>query len=275
MTSYRILTDSGVDLPPSVRGDEGLKVLQIPVTEEGTEGSTDFYQRMRSGALPVVGTVDTDAFEEMTGRELSEGRDVICLFSGKWFKKEEEPIRKACQRLQEKYPDRQVIAPDILMAAGGGGLLVKEACRRRREGTGGEELIRQIPEIRRNIQQWCLVDQAYYPERAGLLPRGQILHGSALKLKPVLTQNEEGETVIGSQTRGMLKGLSYLAEKVTEETESCFIFHGGCPDRAEKLLTLIREKGFRGEAEISEAGAVTGTYTGPGMCGLAVKIHRD
>ena len=75
--------------------------------------------------------------------------------------------------------------------------------------------------------------------------------GSALKIKPILSVDEEGKLVIRSKARGTNKAMEYLIAKTVEEggdlsTLRAVIGHADCIEKAEKLKQMAVDAGYAG-----------------------------
>ena len=74
--------------------------------------------------------------------------------------------------------------------------------------------------------------------------------GSALKIKPILSVDEEGKLVIRSKARGTNKAMEYLIAKTVEEggdlsTLRAVIGHADCIEKAEKLKQMAVDAGMQ------------------------------
>ena len=89
----------------------------------------------------------------------------------------------------------------------------------------------------------------------------------------VIVCNEEGKLISVGKVRGRKAAIQGLAKKLEElglpgKNESCFISHGDCPEDAETLATIIREKYGVRTVITSYIGAVIGSHSGPGTLAL-------
>ena len=99
--------------------------------------------------------------------------------------------------------------------------------------------------------------------------------GSALKIKPILSVDEEGKLVIRSKARGTNKAMEYLIAKPVEEggdlsTLRAVIGHADCIEKAEKLKQMAVDAGMQADnLMIAPIGPIIGTHVGSGMLAIA------
>ena len=99
--------------------------------------------------------------------------------------------------------------------------------------------------------------------------------GTMLKIKPILSVDEEGKLVVKSKARGVNKALEYIIERLKEEakdlsTLTAVIGHADSMEKAKKLKDMAIEAGMKEEnIMIAPIGPIIGTHVGAGMAAIA------
>lgn len=280
MSEYMIYTDSGCDLSPEKQQEYGVKVLSLTYRfgDDEREYKTNdmpihvFYQQMRNGRVAKTAAVNTEEFYTAFEAELKEGRDVLYIGFSSGLSSTSESAQVAAKELNEKYPDRKVIAIDTLCASAGEGMLVWLAGKKRAEGASLEETAELIRSRYMSMCHWFTVDDLVYLKRGGRVSAAVALAGTVLGIKPVLHVDDEGHLISMSKARGRKQSIKALAQKYTELAEPeggvYFISHSDCLADAKYLEELIsQEHGHKAEL-ITDVGPVIGAHSGPGTLAL-------
>lgn len=281
MSEYVIYTDSGCDLSPEKQREYGVKVLSLTYrfSDEEKEYTTDdmpihaFYQQMREGRVAKTAAVNTEEFRAAFEKELEAGRDVLYIGFSSGLSSTSESAQVAAKELNEKYPNRKVIAIDTLCASAGEGMMVWLASKKRAEGASLEETAELIGNRYMKMCHWFTVDDLVYLKRGGRVSAAVALAGAVLGIKPVLHVDDEGHLISMSKTRGRKQSIKALAQKFTELAEepnggTYFISHSDCLSDAKYLEELIcQEHGHKAEL-ITDVGPVIGAHSGPGTLAL-------
>jgi DegV family protein with EDD domain len=175
----------------------------------------------------------------------------------------------AAEELKEKYPQRKIYVVDTLCAALGQGLLVWYACKKRDAGLSLEELRAWVEENKLHICHWVTIDDLGHLKRGGRVSATTALVGGMLGIKPIIIMDNDGKLATVGKCRGRKAAMEYLANKLLEDgtdVETIFIAHGDCPEDAEALEALCRNK--RPDVKnvmTGYVGGVIGAHTGPGV----------
>ena len=162
---------------------------------------------------------------------------------------------------------------DTLCASMGQGLLVWYACRKRDEGMGLTELRDWVEDTKLHLCHWFTVDDLMYLKRGGRISSATALVGTMLQIKPLLHVDDEGHLISMAKARGRKASLDALARKARElgagfDNSTMFISHGDCPEDAQYLASVLKERYGVKEVVISYVGAVIGSHSGPGTMAL-------
>ena len=280
MSEYKIITDSGCDLPKEMLSKLSVQAVPLIVNFRGEaledsvdEGIKEIYAGLRDGEAATTSAVNPDRWmEEMEG-VLAEGQDVLVIAFSSGLSTTYQSAAIAAGELKEKYPDRKILVVDSLSASLGQGLLVWYACKKKDEGLSVEELATWVEENKLHLCHWFTVDDLMYLKRGGRISAATALVGTMLKIKPVLHMDDEGHLINMSKARGRKAAIDALAEKAVElganyDNSTMFICHGDCIEDAEYLAKLAKEKCGAKEVFIGYTGAVIGSHSGPGTLAL-------
>ena len=278
--SYKIITDSGCDLPRQIL--EELGVLSVPLTvnihgkemnDSVDEGIRQMYADLRAGVAASTSAINPDRWAREMEAVLAQGLDVLVVTFSSGLSTTYQSAVIAAQELREKYPDRKIFVVDSLSASLGQGLLVWYTCKMRDTGMSVEQLAAWVEENRLNLCHWFTVDDLMYLKRGGRISAATALVGTMLQIKPVLHVDNEGHLINVSKARGRKASIQALAQKAVELGEGfdnsvMFICHGDCIEDANYLAQLAKEKCGVKEVIIGYTGAVIGSHSGPGTLAL-------
>ena len=280
MSDYKIITDSGCDLPKEMLSKLDLQTVPLFVNFQGKaledsvdEGIKEIYAGLRDGEAATTSAVNPDRWMEKMEGVLAEGQDVLVITFSSGLSTTYQSAVIAAGELKEKYPDRKILVVDSLAASLGQGLLVWYACKMKDAGLSVEELAAWVEENKLHLCHWFTVDDLMYLKRGGRVSAATALVGTMLQIKPVLHVDNDGHLINISKVRGRKASIEALAQKAVElgagyDNSTMFICHGDCIKDAEYLANLVKEKCGVQEVFIGYTGAVIGSHSGPGTLAL-------
>lgn len=280
MPDYKIVTDSGCDLPKDMLKELGVCAVSLTVNFRGEEredsvdeGIRQMYADLRAGEVATTSAVNPARWEAVMQSVLEEGNDLLVLTFTSGLSTTYQSAVIAAAELKEKYPERKIIVVDSLCASLGQGLLVWYAAKKKEQGMSIEELATWLEGNRYHLCHWFTVDDLMFLKRGGRISATTALVGTMLKIKPVLHVDDEGHLISMSKARGRKASIEALAAKAAElgegyDNSTMFICHGDCIEDAEYLAKLAKEKCGAKEVFIGYTGAVIGSHSGPGTLAL-------
>lgn len=280
MSEYKIITDSGCDLPREMLSRLGVQSVPLIVNFRGEaledsvdEGIKEMYAGLRAGEAASTSAVNPDRWMALLEPALTAGQDVLAIAFSSGLSTTYQSAVIAANDLKEKYPDRKIFVVDGLSASLGQGLLVWYACKKKEEGLSVEELATWVEENKLHLCHWFTVDDLMYLKRGGRVSAATALVGTMLQIKPVLHVDNEGHLINVAKARGRKASIQALAQKAVElgegfDNSTMFICHGDCIEDAEYLASLVKEKCGVKEVFIGYTGAVIGSHSGPGTLAL-------
>lgn len=285
MRDYIIVSDSTADLP--IDKVKELKVRIIPfsysIDEEVYEYYLDerdgdineFYDRLRKGAMPVTSQINPQTYKDYFKKIVEQGNDILYISFSSGLSGSYQSSLIGAQMVLEKYPDANITCVDTRSAAVGQGAFLCEIVAKKKQGMDLEQLAAWVEDNRQYVRHWFMVEDLFHLKRGGRVSMVEAMVGSALKIKPILSVDEDGKLVVRSKARGTNKAMEYLIGKTVEEGGDlsklrAVIGYAGMIEKAEKLKEMAIAAGMKEEnLMIAPIGPIIGTHVGPGMVAIA------
>ena len=280
MADYKIITDSGCDLPQQMLSALDVRTVPLIVNFRGEDredsvdaGIKEMYEGLRAGEVATTSAVNPDRWMEKMESVLAEGMDVLTITFSSGLSTTYQSAVIAANELKEKYPERKILVVDSLCAALGQGLLIWYTCKMKDTGMGVEDLAAWVEENKLNLCHWVAVDDLMYLKRGGRVSATTAVVGTMLQIKPIIHVDNEGKLISVGKARGRKASIQALAQKALElgegfDNTTMFICHGDCEEDAKYLESLVREKCGVQDVFIGYIGAVIGSHAGPGTLAL-------
>ena len=280
---YQLITDATADLAEDMlRQVPNLKIIPMEVVLNDTVrsygpggdlGVEEFYDALRSGGRASTSQINEFTYWEVFEEYLTQGMDVLYLCFSSGLSATWQNACTCAEGLREKYPERRVCCVDTLSASIGQGLLVYEAALRQQEGMELEELADWVEGRRMDVAHWFTVDSLEHLKRGGRINAATAAVGTVLHIKPLLRVDEEGKLVLSGKPRGSRQAMEYKLNKMELDWDfslgqTVVVGHGGSPQEAEELKTIVEERFPWAHCHIAPIGPVIGSHTGPGMQAL-------
>lgn len=277
--SYTLVSDATLDLPmdliekydmtivPMAFNLDGQEILHYP--DERNMSNEAFYAALKEGKTSSTSQINPMTYVEVFTPILEKGNDLIYLGLTSGLSGTYQSALLAKGMIEEDFPDRKIYIVESFCASAGLGYFLNLAGQKKEAGMSIDELKDWIETNQSRVAHWFTVDDLFHLQRGGRLSMAAAMVGSALKIKPVLSVDEEGKLYVENKVRGNKKGVEYMISKIndfmSEEEHTVFIAHGDCEDRAIELRDKILEKTKAENIRITKIGPIIGTHTGPGM----------
>lgn len=283
MKEFVIVTDTTTDLPRDYVEKHHLYMMSLPYTLEGTSYTwekpmpvKDFYDKMRAGSLPTTSQANPEEAALLYESILKDNDvDILHIAFSSGLSGSFNSCRIASADVCEKYPDHQIVVVDSLAATLGQGLLVYKAVQLKEAGKSLDEVAAWVEENKYHLVHNFTVDDLFHLHRGGRLSKTAAIVGTMINLKPVLHVDDEGHLVMLSKVRGRKKSLIGLVDCMEKQlgdwkdkNDIIFISHGDCPEDAQFVADLIKERFGYENFMIDYIGATIGAHSGPGTVAL-------
>jgi fatty acid kinase fatty acid binding subunit len=274
-----VVCDTTAYLPDALVAERGIHRISLYVSVDGRQERESeisdyaaFYERLRaseSGATtsqPSIGDF-VSVYEPL----LDAGKEIVSIHISSGISGTFEAAVQARERLiAEGKGGERVHVFDSRTACGGMGFSVVAAAAAAAAGGDGDAVLARAKKAREELKMWFAIDTLEYLRRGGRIGGARAWIGSALKIKPILTLEEEITPVERVRTRGrsIERLRDYARQRHEQGLDAWVVQHIQDPEAAVSLAGDCREI-FGGEPVfISEIGPVIGAHVGPGLLGV-------
>ena len=274
-----IVADTTSYLPPELLKRHDVHLIDLYVGLEGAqerEGEigdlSNFYERLRaSGESVTTSQPSVGDFLAVYEPLLAEGREIVSIHLAAGISGTYESAVQACEQLTaDGKGGERIQVFDSRTGAGGMGLMVLGAAQAAERGESGTDVKAAADEVRAGFKFWFAVDTLEYLRRGGRIGAARAWIGSTLKIKPILTLEDEITPVERVRTRA--KSLERLRDYARQRHESGFdawvVQHVQDPENAARLVDACWPIFGCDPIFTSEIGPVIGAHVGPGLLGI-------
>ena len=277
MSEYVISVNSTVDLPKEWLEERAVPVIPLKYTIDNETyddmsglTSKEFFQKLREGKMAVTTQVNPEQAKEGLEKIVREGKDILHLAFSSGLSGTYNSMRIAAEELKEEYPERKIIVIDTLCACMGEGLLLYYALKHKKEGMSVEELADWVEQNKLHVCHNVTVDDLHHLQRGGRVSKTAAVLGTMAQIKPIIHVDDEGKLQVIGKERGRKRSIQKIVDMSVErskgwDNEIIMITHGDCPEDAEYLAKVVREKMGVENILINNIGTVIGSHTGPGV----------
>ncbi len=291
--AFHIISDGSCDLPVQLTGEKGITVVPFYVSFDDTNylrenvdiGIRDFYQQMvdRKGVYPKSSMPSTQDYVDVFRPFAKQGMPVICICITTKFSGSMQSAVAARELVLEEYPRAEITVIDSCINTVLQGLYVLEAVKLRDAGTGYQEAVARLEQIKSTGRIFFTVGDMEYLKHGGRIGKVAAVAGSVLGIRPVITL-KNGEIYPSGIGRGRKrtteKSLELLINYIKDsgkEADAFSIAVGFGYDIEEgtafrdHALEVLRGKGLDvKEIPTYQIGATIGVHTGPYPLGFGV-----
>jgi DegV family protein with EDD domain len=274
-----VVCDTTAYLPAELVGSGGIQTISLYVAVDGHQEPESeiadyaaFYERLRASeggattSQPSVGDF-VAVYEPL----LDAGREVVSIHLSSEISGTFEAAGQARDRLvQEGRGGERIHVLDSRSACGGMGFSVLAAAAEARAGGDAEAVLARAKKAREELKMWFAIDTLEYLRRGGRIGGARAWIGSALKIKPILTLEEEITPVerVRTRARSIERLRDYARQRHESGLDAWVIQHIQDQEAADALAADCREIFGCEPVFISEIGPVIGAHVGPGLLGV-------
>ena len=274
-----VVCDTTAYLPRDLVVERGIELISLYVSVDGQQEReweiTDyaaFYERLRaseSGATtsqPSIGDF-VSVYEPL----LKAGKEIVSIHISAGISGTFEAAGQARQRLiDEERGGERIHVVDSRSAAGGMGLTALGAAAAAAAGADSAAVLARAAKTREELKMWFAIDTLEYLRRGGRIGGARAWIGSALKIKPILTLEEEITPVerVRTRARSLERLRDYARQRHEQGADGWVVQHIQDVETASTLVDDGREIFGCEPVFVSEIGAVLGAHVGPGLLGI-------
>ena len=274
-----VVCDTTAYLPDELIAKRGIERISLYVSvadrqerESEISDFADFYERLRASeggattSQPSIGDF-VSVYEPI----LDEGREIVSIHISAGISGTFEAANQARDRLiEEGKGGERIHVFDSRSAAGGMGLSALAASAAAAAGEGAEAVVARAERAREELKMWFAIDTLEYLRRGGRIGGARAWIGSALKIKPILTLEEEITPIerVRTRARSIERLRDYARQRHESGYDAWVVQHIQALDTANELVDDCREIFGCEPTFVSEIGAVLGAHVGPGLLGV-------
>jgi DegV family protein with EDD domain len=280
MPPVAVVTDSTSYLPQETLEHHRLQVVPLYVVFGGdrTVPETEitdypaFFEELRAAeSLPTTSQPSVGDFAAVYEPLLAAGSDVVSIHISGGLSGTPEAARQAAEALErDGKGGERVRVVDSTTAAGGLGLLTLVAARAAEAGATLDEIEQRVVAARAELKMWFAIDTLEFLRRGGRIGAASAWIGSTLRVKPILTVENEMTPVERVRTSGRMfeRMVEYARQRHDSGADAWAVQHIDASDDAERLVQRCREVFGCEPVVVSEIGPVLSAHTGPGLLGV-------
>jgi fatty acid kinase fatty acid binding subunit len=274
-----VVCDTTAYLPADLLAEKGIETVSLYVSIDGDQQPEseirdygDFFERLRASeggattSQPSIGDF-VSVYEPL----LDAGREIVSVHISAGISGTCEAANQARERLiAEGKGGERIHVVDSRSAAGGMGLCALGAAAAAAAGGDGEAIVARAQQTREELKMWFAIDTLEYLRRGGRIGGAAAWIGSALKIKPILTLEEEITPVerVRTRARSIERLRDYARERHDSGLDAWVVQHIQDDETAAALIDDCYEIFGCEPAFVSEVGAVLGAHVGPGLLGV-------
>jgi fatty acid kinase fatty acid binding subunit len=286
MSPVAVVTDSTSYLPPELVERESIELVPLYVVFGGdrtvpepeiTDYPAFFEELRRAEKLPTTSQPSVGDFTAVYEPLLAAGKEVVSVHISGGLSGTPEAARQAKEALtREDKGGERIEVVDSTTAAGGLGFMVLAAAKAGRDGASAKEAAEHVAEARKELRLWFAIDTLEFLKRGGRIGAASAWIGSTLKVKPILTVENEMTPVerVRTSSRMFERLVDYARGCAESGAESWSAQHINAPDLCNQLVERCTEIYGHGPTIVSEIGPVLSAHTGPGLLGTGALPSR-
>jgi len=286
MSPVSVVTDSTSYLPPDLIEQNGIAVVPLYVVFGGDRTVPEveitdypaFFEELRTAeTLPTTSQPSVGDFTAVFEPLLADGGEVVSVHISGGLSGTPEAARQAKDALtRDGKGGERIEVVDSTTAAGGLGFMVLAAAKAARDGASAREVVEHVAAARQELRLWFAIDTLEFLRRGGRIGAASAWIGSTLKVKPILTVENEMTPVerVRTSSRAFERLVEYARGCTESGADAWSAQHINAPDQCARLVERCAEIYGHGPTIVSEIGPVLSAHTGPGLLGTGAVPSR-
>lgn len=273
-----VISDTSCDYSADQAETAGFSMVPLSVTFgdetllDGLELSpAQFYKRLaKMDGLPKTSQPSPDSFMRVF-EKYANAKHIICITVTGVSSGTVRSAQLAAGLLKEKGFAPEIHVIDSCNASAAIGLMAETACDMVRAGCDIDRILGRLYEMQHTTALYFLLDTLEYVRKGGRIGNISAVFGQLLGIKPLLTFLEGAPADI-AKCRGYKQATVKLIQKFLDTAANLrevIIVHADAPAAAAALAAELKLRVKDIKIRIHAAGAIIGTYAGPGAIGLA------
>lgn len=269
-----MIKDCGITVIPYTCLVNGKEVLCYEKDKPFSDKAKEFYENMANGAETKTSLVGKATIIDAISPVMQEGRDALLITISAGISGTYNQALEAQKELKTLFPKCKLVVVDSANASLGEGLLAVNAAKLKDMGESIDACAKWLEDNKYKMNSYVTVNDLKYLRRGGRISTTLAIAGTLLNIKPIIRADggTPAKLAFYGKERGRKRALEQLADKMSElgvniENQTVAITHCNCPEDAEKLKELVRERGAT-DVVIEYYDMCTGSHIGPGTVAL-------
>jgi DegV family protein with EDD domain len=275
-----LVTDTTHYLPRQLVAAKSIHEVSLYVKFDGKqvresellEDFDGFYEKLRTAQeMPTTSQPSIGDFLAVWEPLLSQGNDIVSMHLASGISGTYDSALQAKNRLVDDGLDEaRLCVIDAKTGAGGAGMMLLAGAAAVQSGGDVEAVAGRIRAARESLRIWFIVETLEYLRRGGRIGAAAAFLGGALKIKPILTFEEEITPVerVRTSARAFDRMVAYMHSRKEDGADGWVVAHVQAPDQAQRLVEAGREVFGSEPLFVSAIGPVIGAHVGPGLLGF-------
>lgn len=279
MQKIAILTDSGSDLTTEQLKENNIEFAPFRIIYSNGEfedkidiSPKEVYESLEK-EIPTTSLPSASRIENILNKLEEEGyTHVIAVTISSGLSGTGNAIRLAL----EDHPKLTSYVFDTKILSMAEGALVLNAAQLVKEGKTFEEIIEELPKLRKKTHGYFTINTLEYLKKGGRIGKVAGTIGEILNLKPIISVNDEGVYYTFAKVRGRKQSMNKLVKIAKEHLEKgkskVWVLCGGSSDEEfNTLYDAISKLDNIESIAPATIGPSLGVHTGPGLLGVVVQ----
>ena len=277
MKDYLLFMDVSGDVDRSYIESGKVKLLPMEfiingevynyTDDENGMDAVQFYDFVREKAPMSTTQISPAKWVEFFEPYAKQGQSVLCLCLSSGLSSSFNSACLACDELNKKYPDVDIIPVDSLRATGIEGLICERMIENKENGMSIKENYDDLVEFRTKTHACAYVDDLDALKRGGRISKAVAFVGGLLGIKPLIQFLPNGTLDMWGKQRGykpsMNKMVEYYLERADIESKhTVYITHANDIAYANELADKIKEVSPLAEIKIRILSPIIGVHLG-------------
>lgn len=275
-----VLVDSGCDIPQAFIKKHNIKVLRLRVSYENEHHidsvalAYEVYKRFPK-EIPHTSTPTMQDYYDMIDEIKSEGYENVL---GIFISSKLSSTWQTAQMVLKEYPELNSFVLDSKNISIGAGLLAMWAATQVEKNVPFEEICQKLPEKIKDSKVFFYMDTLEYLRKGGRIGGVAAVAGSLLKIKPIISCDEEGSYYTVEKIRGAKAGKEKLLQHVQSMCDGqpawLALMNGDALDTAVEVKPILKKTIKKGTIVVdNQITATMAIHTGPGLLGIGVLVN--
>lgn len=273
-----VICDSSCDYSAEQASAAGFSIVPLSVSFgdetyiDGLELSPSqfFAKQATFSGLPKTSQPSPGQFMRVF-QSYPDAQDIICVCVTGESSGTVRSAQTAAELLEGEGFAPRIHVIDTGSASIGLGLIADEAASMAKAKQPVEQILSRIAHLRETMALYFVLDTLEFVRRGGRIGNISAVVGQLLGVKPILTFLHGSPTDV-DKCRGLPQAMRKLVQTFlahAADTNIISIIHANAPARAKELANMLKEVLPALRVRIHCAGAIIGTYAGPGALGIA------